>query len=148
MRSVRLLVLIVIVLAGTTGCVGSASPTRTPVYNQTDLLLGSGDEAVVGRVVTVNYTGWIFDPLRPEQKGAVFDSSLGRAPFVFTLGAGSVIAGWERGVPGMRVGGIRRLLIPPSLGYGATRTGALPPYASLVFEIEMLSVATSAQASR
>lgn len=136
------------VLAGTTGCVGSASPTRTPVYNQTDLVLGSGDEAVAGRALTVNYTGWIFDPLRPEQKGAVFDSSIGRAPFAFTLGAGNVIAGWERGVPGMRVGGIRRLLIPPSLGYGATRSGALPPYASLVFEIELLSVAAPAHASR
>jgi FKBP-type peptidyl-prolyl cis-trans isomerase len=148
MRLVRLLVLMAAVLAGTTGCVGSASPTRTPVYNQTDLVLGSGDEAVAGRALTVNYTGWIFDPLRPEQKGAVFDSSIGRAPFAFTLGAGNVIAGWERGVPGMRVGGFRRLLIPPSLGYGATRAGALPPYASLVFEIELLSVAAPAHASR
>ena len=138
----------VIALAGTTACVGSASPTRTPVYAQTDLLVGSGDEAVVGRVVTVNYTGWIFDPLRSEQKGAAFDSSLGRSPFEFTLGRGRVIDGWERGVPGMRVGGIRRLVIPPSLAYGATRTGALPPYASLVFEIELLSVAAPAQPAR
>jgi FKBP-type peptidyl-prolyl cis-trans isomerase FkpA len=136
---------LVIAFAGASGCVGSATPTRTPAYSQTDLRIGGGDEATTGKVISVNYTGWLHDPSRPEEKGAVFDSSVGGTPLTFTLGTGGVIAGWERGVPGMRVGGLRRLVIPPSLAYGAARNGPLPPYASLVFDIELLSVTTPAE---
>ena len=140
----RVLALVLIVLTAGSGCIGTATPTRTPPYSQTDVRLGSGDEAITGAVVTVNYTGWLFDPTEPDSKGAVFDSSIGLQPFVFQLGAGGVIAGWERGVPGMRVDGVRRLVIPPSLAYGAPRTNVLPPYAALVFDIQLLSVSTEA----
>lgn len=134
---------LVIALVGVPGCVGSITPTQTPIYSQTDLRIGAGDLAIAGLVVTVNYTGWLHDPSKPDEKGAVFDSSIGRTPFAFPLGSGTVIPGWELGVPGMRVGGLRRLVIPPSLAYGDTRAGSIPPYATLVFEIELLSVTTS-----
>jgi FKBP-type peptidyl-prolyl cis-trans isomerase len=100
-----------------------------------DLSEGTGAEAVEGSVVNVHYTGWLTD-------GTKFDSSLdsGR-PFSFTIGAGRVIQGWEVGVAGMRVGGTRRLTIPPSMGYGdAGAGGVIPPGATLVFEIELLDV--------
>jgi FKBP-type peptidyl-prolyl cis-trans isomerase FkpA len=117
-----------------------SSPTTLPGFTQTDLRVGTGADAVNGTAVTVDYTGWLYDPSQPEQKGAVFDTSRGRTPFSFTLGNGQVIEGWERGVPGMKVGGLRRLVIPPALAYGSVRTGPLPPNATLVFEIELLSV--------
>jgi FKBP-type peptidyl-prolyl cis-trans isomerase FkpA len=117
------------------------SPLPSAPYSQTDLRVGTGAEAVSGRVVTVHYTGWLFDPDRAEQKGSQFDSSISRGqPYSFTLGAGGVIRGWDQGVPGMRVGGQRRLIIPPSLGYGAGGNGPIPPNATLVFDIELLSV--------
>jgi FKBP-type peptidyl-prolyl cis-trans isomerase len=139
---------LVAALAGAAGCVGAEAPTRTPPYSQTDVRIGGGDEATTGKVISVNYTGWLHDALRPEEKGAVFDTSLGGTPLTFTLGVGAVIAGWERGVPGMRVGGVRRLVIPPSLAYGAARNGPLPPFAALVFDIELVSVAAEAQRDR
>ena len=77
---------------------------------------------------------------RPEKKGPVFDSSVGGTPFSFTLGASQVIAGWDQGLQGMRIGGVRRLVIPPSLAYGTFRNGPIPPNATLVFEIELLDV--------
>jgi FKBP-type peptidyl-prolyl cis-trans isomerase FkpA len=141
----RLLWAFMIAVLGVPGCVGSTTPTRTPVYSQTDLRIGAGDLATAGLIVTVNYTGWFHDPSQPDDKGAVFDSSLGRTPFSFILGSGSVIAGWELGVPGMRVGGLRRLVIPPSLAYGETRAGTIPPSASLVFDIELLSVTSQSR---
>jgi FKBP-type peptidyl-prolyl cis-trans isomerase FkpA len=116
------------------------SPSAPPAFTQEDLRVGTGDEAVTGRVVSVNYTGWLYDPERPEEKGAQFDTSIGRQPFAFTLGIGQVINGWDRGVPGMRVGGLRRLVVPPSLAYGQFRNGPIPPNASLVFEIELLEI--------
>ena len=106
-------------------------------FTQTDLRVGAGTAASNGRVLTVSYTGWLFDPARPEQKGTQFDSG---TSFSFTLGAGRVIRGWDQGVPGMRVGGQRRLTIPPDLAYGSTGSGPIPPNASLVFDIELLSV--------
>jgi FKBP-type peptidyl-prolyl cis-trans isomerase FkpA len=133
-----LFALVVAAAATASACVGSATPTRTPEYSQSDLRIGGGDEATTGLVATVNYTGWLHDPSRPDSKGAVFDSSIGVNPFVFQLGAGGVIAGWDRGVPG----------IPPSLAYGAPRSGTLPPFATLVFEIELISVAASASDQR
>ena len=116
------------------------SPSSSPAYSQTDLTTGTGDEATSGKVVRVNYTGWLYDEARPDQKGAQFDTSIGREPFAFTLGIGQVIAGWDRGVPGMKVGGKRRLVIPPSLAYGMFRNGPIPPNAALVFEIELIGV--------
>ncbi len=100
-----------------------------------DLLVGDGPEAEAGRAVSVHYTGWLTD-------GTKFDSSVDRGrPFGFTLGAGQVIAGWDRGVDGMHVGGKRRLTIPAVLGYGDRGAGnVIPPGATLVFEVELLGV--------
>ena len=125
----------------TAGCTDSpASPTTTPPFSQTDLLVGTGSDALIGATVTVNYTGWLYDASRSDQKGLQFDSSVGTAPFTFALGTGQVIKGWDQGVPGMRIGGRRRLVIPPSLAYGDTRTGLIPPNSTLVFEITLVSI--------
>ena len=140
--SVSRLIAAVLVCIVPTACDDSpTSPSGTPAFAQTDLRLGTGAEAVVGRLVAVNYTGWLYDGSRPDEKGGQFDSSAGRDPFTFTVGVGQVIEGWDRGVPGMRVGGVRRLVIPPSLGYGNFRNGPIPPNAALVFEIELVAVA-------
>jgi FKBP-type peptidyl-prolyl cis-trans isomerase len=94
---------------------------------------------VAGRRITVNYTGWLYDPTRPDNKGQQFDTSAGRQPFSFVPGAGQVIRGWDQGVVGMKVGGLRRLTIPPDLAYGSTGAGGvIPPNATLVFDIELL----------
>jgi peptidylprolyl isomerase len=100
-----------------------------------DLQVGDGAVAEVGQTVSVHYTGWL-------ENGQKFDSSLDRGePFALTLGQGQVIRGWEEGVPGMRVGGRRQLVIPPELGYGAAGAGGvIPPDATLIFEIELLDV--------
>ena len=100
-----------------------------------DLVVGNGAEAKAGEVVRVHYTGWLED-------GTKFDSSLDRGqPFEFTLGLGKVIQGWDEGVAGMKVGGKRKLVIPPDLAYGSSGAGSvIPPNATLVFEVELLEV--------
>lgn len=99
-----------------------------------DLKVGTGAEARAGRRVRVNYTGKLTN-------GTTFDSSIGRSPFTFTLGAGDVIKGWDQGVAGMKVGGKRKLVIPPELGYGpAGAPPKIPPNATLVFEVDLLGV--------
>ena len=105
-----------------------------------DLVVGSGPEAVAGSRVTVHYTGWLYEKAKPDAKGSEFDSSRkGGNPFSFELGAGDVIAGWDQGVAGMRVGGQRRLTIPASLGYGERGAGGvIPPGATLLFDVELL----------
>ncbi|CAG9178142.1 FKBP-type peptidyl-prolyl cis-trans isomerase [Cupriavidus respiraculi] len=104
-----------------------------------DTVTGSGDEATAGKHVTVHYTGWLYEN---GQAGRKFDSSKDRNdPFVFPLGAGHVIRGWDEGVQGMKVGGTRRLVIPADLGYGARGAGGvIPPNATLLFEVELLGV--------
>ena len=108
----------------------------------TDLAVGHGDPVQAGMSVQVHYTGWLSDPQAPEGKGQKFDSSHDRQqPFSFQLGAGQVIRGWDDGVAGMRVGGKRRLLISPQLGYGTRGAGnVIPPDATLLFEVELLAV--------
>lgn len=103
---------------------------------------GSGAEARPGMMVSVHYTGWLYDPNAPETRGRKFDSSKDRGePFEFQLGKGDVIAGWDEGVAGMKVGGTRVLTIPSAMGYGARGAGAdIPPNAGLVFEVELLGV--------
>ena len=105
-----------------------------------DQVTGSGPEARAGQSVTVHYTGWLHDPAAPQGRGRKFDSSKDRGePFEFDLGAGNVIAGWDEGVQGMKVGGTRVLTIPPELGYGARGAGGvIPPNATLVFEVDLL----------
>jgi FKBP-type peptidyl-prolyl cis-trans isomerase FkpA len=121
------------------GCDSPTSPNNAD-YSQSDLRIGTGADALTGRVLTVNYTGWFYNESATDGKGVQFDSSAGQPPLTFTLGAGQVIQGWEQGVQGMKVGGIRRLVIPPSLAYGQGRFGPIPPNATLVFEIELLEV--------
>ncbi len=100
-----------------------------------DIIVGEGTEAVKHSIVTVNYTGWLED-------GSKFDSSLnpGRDPFRFTVGAGQVIQGWDQGIPGMKIGGKRKLTIPPSMGYGNRDNGAIPANSVLIFEVDLLVV--------
>lgn len=104
-----------------------------------DLTVGSGALATAGQRVSVHYTGWLFND---GQQGGKFDSSKDRGqPFVFGLGGGQVIKGWDEGVQGMKVGGVRRLIIPAALGYGARGAGGvIPPNATLLFEVELLAV--------
>jgi len=104
--------------------------------------VGTGAEAMAGKNVTVHYTGWLHDPGKPDKHGKKFDSSRDRnGPFQFKLGAGMVIQGWDQGVAGMKVGGQRTLVIPSQLGYGARGAGgAIPPNATLVFDVELLDV--------
>jgi len=121
------------------GCSSSStSPSNVP-YAQADLVTGNGTQVNTGNRATVGYTGWLYDSSRPDNKGTQFDSSNG---FTFTVGAGQVIKGWDQGVPGMRVGGQRRLTIPPDLAYGSAGAGGgvIPPNATLVFDITLLSV--------
>ena len=100
-----------------------------------DQIIGNGDEAVAGQNVEVHYTGWLTD-------GTKFDSSHNRnQTFSFKLGAGQVIAGWDQGVAGMKVGGTRKLTIPPDMGYGERGAGGvIPPNATLIFKVELISV--------
>jgi FKBP-type peptidyl-prolyl cis-trans isomerase len=119
------------------------SPSVNVPYSQTDLRVGTGAEATAGRRITVNYSGWLYSTTAVDNKGQQFDSSLlpGRTPLGFTLGTRDVIAGWNQGVAGMRVGGQRRLVLPPALGYGsAGRPPEIPPNATLIFDIELLEV--------
>jgi FKBP-type peptidyl-prolyl cis-trans isomerase FkpA len=104
-----------------------------------DTVVGTGAQATKGNSVTVHYTGWLFNN---DTQGAKFDSSKDRNdPFVFSLGAGMVIRGWDEGVAGMKVGGARTLIIPAALGYGARGAGGvIPPNATLKFEVELLGV--------
>jgi FKBP-type peptidyl-prolyl cis-trans isomerase FkpA len=107
-----------------------------------DVKQGTGAEAVPGKIVVVHYTGWLYDPAKPDNKGSKFDSSrdAGR-PFDFPLGGGRVIKGWDQGVAGMKVGGQRTLVIPPDMGYGARGfPGAIPPNSVLIFDVELLEV--------
>jgi FKBP-type peptidyl-prolyl cis-trans isomerase FkpA len=110
-------------------------PAAVAALEIKDTKVGKGAEAKTGDLVTVNYTGYLTD-------GTKFDSSLnpGRTPFQFTIGNGEVIQGWEQGFAGMKVGGKRKLTIPPELGYGPQGQGPIPPNAVLVFDVELLAV--------
>ncbi len=107
-----------------------------------DTVLGNGRQAEKGLAVTVHYTGWLYDPNQKDGKGKKFDSSLDRNdPFVFNLGGGQVIRGWDDGVDGMKIHGKRTLIIPPDMGYGSRGAGGvIPPNATLIFDVELLGV--------
>lgn len=126
---------------GLAGCTEAPTgPSSGAPYSQVDLRLGTGADAVSGKNVVVNYTGWLYDPTKTDGKGLQFDTSVGVTPLTFTLGSGQVIQGFDRGITGMKVGGARRVVIPPSLGYGASRNNSIPPYATLVFEVELIEI--------
>jgi len=115
------------------------APTTSAPYSQTDLVVGTGALAGPGSLVTVAYTGWLHDSSRTDAKGTQFDSN---TAYSFRLGTGAVIRGWDQGVSGMRVGGQRRLVIPPDLAYGnqSPPGSIIPPNATLVFDITMNNV--------
>ena len=111
-----------------------------------DLRTGIGDRARSGMTLVVHYTGWLYEPNALGYRGRKFDSSRDRGkPFTFRLGDGRMIKGWEVGIPGMQVGSVRRLVIPPEMAYGsrAIGNGLIPPNSTLVFEVELLGVETS-----
>lgn len=126
----------------------ASKPVNTPVeriktnsgLQYEDIKIGSGPEARLGQNVTVHYTGWL--KTRDGSTGRKFDSSRdNNEPFTFRLGAGKVIQGWDEGVQGMRVGGIRKLIVPSRLGYGANGAPtSIPPNATLIFEVELLGI--------
>jgi FKBP-type peptidyl-prolyl cis-trans isomerase FkpA len=114
-----------------------------------ELAPGTGEPITPHSAVLVSYTGWLYDPCKPDHKGEQFDTSQGRpTPFGFIVGAGRVIKGWDEGVAGMREGGKRLLVIPPDKAYGAAGAGGgkIPPNATLVFEVEVVKVIMRAPA--
>jgi FKBP-type peptidyl-prolyl cis-trans isomerase FkpA len=138
---IALVVGLVLYLGGSAAKPAAAQATATPATSSTaglvstDEVVGTGAEATVGSTVSVSYTGTL-------DNGTVFDSTAkdGGTPFSFQLGAGQVIKGWDTGVVGMKVGGTRKLVIPPSLGYGSQAAGSIPPNSTLTFVIQLLSV--------
>ena len=136
--------LLVLLAACGGGDSNPSSPTPTPIPAQpfaiTELRAGTGADAVAGKTVTVEYALWLFSTSGADNKGQLMDTSVGRAPYSFVLGANQVIPGFDQGVTGMKVGGVRRVVVPPALGYGATGYQSIPPNANLVFEIELLNV--------
>ena len=131
----RAILLMALLAAAGCGSANSTAPsTSTGVFTITDLVVGTGATAVSGSTVTVTYTGWLYDTGKPNGKGTQFDS--GTIPFV--VGGNGVIQGFSQGVLGMKVGGQRRVIIPPALAYGSQSPSAsIPPNATLVFEITL-----------
>lgn len=133
LRSLSVIALLVLAAACNNGSSSPTAPDQSAIaYSQVDLTVGTGTEAVAGKAVTVQYAGWLYSETGPDHKGAQFDAGQ-LAPFV--LGNNSLIKGFEMAVTGMKVGGIRRAVVPPSLAYGATGNSSIPPNAALVFEI-------------
>jgi FKBP-type peptidyl-prolyl cis-trans isomerase len=120
----------------------AATGIETMPMQKIDLTPGNGAEIKSGQNALVHYTGWLYDAAAPDNKGKKFDSSVDRnEPFEFPVGAGMVIKGWDEGVVGMKVGGKRRLVIPPEMGYGARGAGGvIPPGATLVFDVELVEI--------
>jgi FKBP-type peptidyl-prolyl cis-trans isomerase FkpA len=130
-----------IILIGAAACSGDDSSPTSPStdsapYSQTDIRVGTGTEATAGRNVTVNYTLWLYSASAVENKGRRIEAGT----FPFVLGTGRAIRGFDQGVVGMRVGGLRRLVVPPELAYGSQGQGDVPPNATLVFDIELTNV--------
>jgi FKBP-type peptidyl-prolyl cis-trans isomerase len=151
-RTTVLATIVAIALLGTAcGFIGPEKPnpeedrksqTGKTTLEVTEVTAGSGAEARPGRRVAVHYTGWLYHPDKPQHHGRQFDSSKTQGqPFEFTIGASEAIPGWDEGVTGMKVGGKRSLVIPPSMAYGRRGYGdSIPPNATLVFDVELASV--------
>jgi FKBP-type peptidyl-prolyl cis-trans isomerase len=145
MRLRSVLTAALLISACTIAAAAKENPVSTPVpttLEMTDVKTGKGPAITAGQTAVVHYTGWLYSESTPDHKGKKFDSSRDRNdPFSFQVGAGEVIGGWDQGVAGMQAGGQRRLVIPPSLGYGARGAGGvIPPNATLLFDIELLSI--------
>lgn len=132
-----------IALAGAVATLVPVQATAEEVTTQLglkmiDTKVGSGPQPKKGETVMVDYTGWLYED---GKKGKKFDSSVDRGyPFMFKIGKGEVIQGWDEGVASMKVGGKRTLIIPPILGYGNRGTGSIPPNATLIFDVELLEI--------
>ena len=140
-RSITRMLVAAMLVVVAAGCSSSStSPTTSSApFSQTDLVVGTGATATAGSRITVAYTGWLYDTSQPLNRGKQFDSSSSAS---FSIGVGAVIKGWDQGVVGMRVGGQRRLIIPPELAYGSqgSSNGASPPNATIMFDITLLGV--------
>lgn len=123
---------------------GPTDPSQVNIqFTTTDLVTGTGAQAAAGNSVTVHYTGWLYNPAGTDSKGAQFDTSLdGDPPLAVVLGVSNIIPGFQQGILGMSVGGKRRVYMPANLAYGASGSanGVIPPNASLVFEIELVTL--------
>ena len=129
------------------GCGAGDSDNPAPVavsspaaLVKTDTAVGAGAAAALDQNITVHYTGWLYDSAKTDFRGTKFQSTVGGAPVTLALKQGQIIEGWAQGLPGMKVGGKRTLLIPASLAYGATGRDSIPPNAGLVFDIELVAV--------
>jgi len=122
--------------------VDMSKPATITEIIKTEIKTGAGAEAVAGKIITVHYSAWLYSIRNPDHKSALIESSVERAPFTFTLGAGKVLKGWDQGLPGMKVGGKRNLIVPSALAYGerGAGRGAIPRNAVMVFEFELLDV--------
>lgn len=140
--SAGIILLIVIVLPQIAFAYKEMTATDETQFQKIDSTVGSGEEAEIGKTVNVHYTGWLYDENAPDKKGKKFDSSFDRNEhFSFMLGAGRVIKGWDQGVTGMKVGGKRTLIIPPSMAYGSRGAGnIIPPNATLIFDVELIGL--------
>jgi len=143
-RAIRMgqLFVMACLVAGSVSCTSPTSPTYPAEFTQTDVRTGTGAVAATGQSIMVAYAGYLYDNTKADKKGQLFDSSKPGQPFVFKLGVGQVIQGWDVGLPGMKVGGLRQLIIPSELAYGRNGSGStIPPNATLVFDVELLGVA-------
>jgi FKBP-type peptidyl-prolyl cis-trans isomerase len=113
------------------------APLSYAPFSTQDLVAGTGAGAETNNVISVHYSVWLYDGAAAENKGPLVESNVGSAAFTFTLGAGAVIPGWDQGLVGMQVGGLRRLVVPPSLAYGRGRSGSIPPNSTLVFDVSL-----------
>jgi FKBP-type peptidyl-prolyl cis-trans isomerase FkpA len=138
--SIRVRLFSLCTIAALAAACGSSPSSPAPLdvpYSQTDLQVGTGATAVVGSQVDVNYSLWLYSTTAADHKGSLIQAN----KYSFVVGAGQVIPGWDQGVPGMRVGGVRRLVLPPNLAYGSAGAAPdIPPNATLVFDIELLAV--------
>src|SRR5215204_1191548 len=136
--NVRLLAVLALAV-GVSAC-GSSSPAAPDqssiAYSQTDFTIGTGAEATAGKTATVQYAGWLYSETGVDHKGAQFDANV----YTFVLGANQVIKGFDTGVTSMKVGGTRRVIVPPSLAYGATGNGPIPPNTAIVFDLGLTNV--------
>jgi FKBP-type peptidyl-prolyl cis-trans isomerase FkpA len=140
LRNAAVIAIVIVSATFVSGCSDGTPVSPAPIFSQTDLRAGSGIPALAGYKVSVYYTGWLYDPTRPEGKGLQFETNVGaETPLTFTLGVGQVIAGWDSGILNQRVGGLRLLVIPASLAYGGIRSGPIPAHAALVFEVDLIS---------